>query len=375
MKKQKRVKSPLYLMTDYSDRKNLVAVQFQNGIGNFIMMTPAIQAFAELHNAKVDIVFDSSWKNSRKKEVVEMCELWPLVNRAYDFQEGFKKEDYVGLLFAYHGETSEAFSFFKENADTDSEHVDWRMEKQNEVDYYMDIVWKMGYRGDTPPVYCPVGTKAMVSNDLANTTYARIGISNGYFAGSRWKWERKGYPYYQELVTLLNRYFESRVKIFLFGKGESDAAWADSIVANNVVNLVDRCTFADSCAVLKYMDLMITTDTSMMHAADALGIPMVAIFGPTILSKNGPYNKEHRIVRSHMSCAPCQLSANFHICNKWDCMEVLTPDIVMSEVRRYVYDLVRRGKFREKLDIDWGIKRCLKVQLNREKLYSATREL
>ncbi|GAG16220.1 unnamed protein product, partial [marine sediment metagenome] len=50
-----------------SDKDAFIAVYFQNGIGNFIMLTSTIKALCEMHRAKVDIVLDDSWKDNRRE--------------------------------------------------------------------------------------------------------------------------------------------------------------------------------------------------------------------------------------------------------------------------------------------------------------------
>jgi heptosyltransferase-2 len=42
-----------------------------------------------------------------------------------------------------------------------------------------------------------------------------------------------------------------------------------------------------------------------MHVADAVGVPIVAVFGPTDWVTTPPYGKTHTIVRHPLECAPC----------------------------------------------------------------------
>jgi heptosyltransferase-2 len=44
-----------------------------------------------------------------------------------------------------------------------------------------------------------------------------------------------------------------------------------------------------------------------MHVASALGVPTVAIFGPTNPVTTGPAGQWARIVRQPVECAPCML--------------------------------------------------------------------
>lgn len=332
------------------EKKNLVAVYFKNGLGNFIMMTPAIQALAELYDAKVDIVFDKSWQDSRREGIEEFCGQWEVINEIIEFQDGFDKSKYKILYYARHGETSEAHIYFQNNSMMKPAHVNWRAEKLHEIDYYMNDVRELGYMGKTPEQYCVRGTLDKFRNSinfLAPNEYFRLGICNGFFAGSeKWKWERKGWPHFGELFDLINDYYSGRLRIFLFGKGDVEKKWAKGVQEGrkNVVSFVDRLSLGATIQIMQRMHLFITTDTGLMHIADACNKAMIVLFGPTLLSKNGPYNKNHRVLRSPVKCAPCQQSPHFHLCKEWKCMEALTPDLVMAEMRLYIWDLVEKNK-------------------------------
>ena len=46
-------------------------------------------------------------------------------------------------------------------------------------------------------------------------------------------------------------------------------------------------------------------DSMPMHLAAAMGVPTVALFGPSGESEWGPWNVAHRVVQSGHSCRPC----------------------------------------------------------------------
>jgi len=359
-----------YALVDVSvaSKEKLVAVHFMNGLGNFVQLTPAMQALATHFDAKIDLVLDRSWKDSRRASVQGFAERWPLINEVKDFQNGFRKEDYVQLFYTRHGEGCQAFDYFFEHAGYEAAGIDWRAEKANEVDYYMNEVHRMGYRGKVPDLHCvdtpdadiPEFFDCLRGIDKQDTF--RIGFCNGYFAGSQWRWERKGWPYFGELARLLRRFLApNRVRIHLLGKGNREEEWAESVVKENsgmekedgVIGFT-RYNIDQTIAVIRRLHLFVTTDTGLMHLADALKIPMVVLFGPTLVRKNGPYNKEHRLARSPLRCAPCQHGPHFILCKEWRCMEELRPWMVMRVIRDYLHDLYKENKielddFRESL--------------------------
>jgi heptosyltransferase-2 len=53
------------------------------------------------------------------------------------------------------------------------------------------------------------------------------------------------------------------------------------------------------------IDLLITNDSGPMHLAAALGVPCLALFGPTNPTRTRPYGNQHRVLYSDRWCSPC----------------------------------------------------------------------
>jgi len=73
---------------------------------------------------------------------------------------------------------------------------------------------------------------------------------------------------------------------------------------------------------VRLCELMITNDTGPMHAAAALGKPVIALFGPTEPRRTGPYGQLENVLRIELPCSPC-LSADctFYAKPKTKCFE------------------------------------------------------
>lgn len=69
--------------------------------------------------------------------------------------------------------------------------------------------------------------------------------------------------------------------------------------------LASTSNYMDSMARLKLCDLFVTNDTTFLHSASALKIPVVAIFGYTNYNELYPWKTEHIIVRKELECSPC----------------------------------------------------------------------
>jgi 3-deoxy-D-manno-octulosonic-acid transferase/heptosyltransferase-1 len=95
------------------------------------------------------------------------------------------------------------------------------------------------------------------------------------------------------------------------------------------VNLGGRTTLRDLAYLYRRSSLLITTDSGPMHLAAAMGIPTIALFGPTDPARTGPYGKGHVVIRRELSCSPCFLKK----CDSMKCMSDITVDEVFHAVK------------------------------------------
>jgi ADP-heptose:LPS heptosyltransferase len=80
-------------------------------------------------------------------------------------------------------------------------------------------------------------------------------------------------------------------------------------------------------------DVFVSIDTGTMHLAAALGVPTVALFGPTDSAHHGPYGQRGtaRVVRSGIACSPCKKPAR-KACTLNRCLAELEPKQVLAAV-------------------------------------------
>lgn len=74
----------------------------------------------------------------------------------------------------------------------------------------------------------------------------------------------------------------------------------------NVRNLAGLLSLRQSIAVLSRCRLFVGNDSGMMHIAAALGLPLVAVFGPTEPGRTAPLASRFRLLHHGADCAPCQ---------------------------------------------------------------------
>jgi heptosyltransferase II len=122
-------------------------------------------------------------------------------------------------------------------------------------------------------------------------------------------------------------------------KGASVAvlgAAAERGVAERIASLMEstprvlcgETTLGGLVGVLARLRLLITNDSGPMHLAAALGVPVVAVFGPTDWRETAPRGPLCRLVREPVSCAPCK-QRECPIDHR--CMRRITADRVLAE--------------------------------------------
>ena len=85
-----------------------------------------------------------------------------------------------------------------------------------------------------------------------------------------------------------------------FGPGEEDLMRAVESASGGTAQGI-ACSLTELIALTRRARLFIGGDTGPMHLAAALGIPVVAIFGPTNPARNGPFGTRNVVLRSPSS--------------------------------------------------------------------------
>ncbi len=99
-----------------------------------------------------------------------------------------------------------------------------------------------------------------------------------------------------------------------------------------VLSLVEKTSFLELCATLKMSDLFFGCDSGAAILASILGVPSVTLFGSADEKKWGIAGENHRIVREHLPCSPCQVLGKFKACRRIDCMEKITSGRAISAI-------------------------------------------
>jgi len=96
------------------------------------------------------------------------------------------------------------------------------------------------------------------------------------------------------------------MRVVLVG-GKQDNKIADYIIDgfSRHLNLAGKLSLKETAQILAQVQLLLTTDSGIMHLAVAIGTPVVALFGPGIQNKWAPRDYISIVINKHLPCSPC----------------------------------------------------------------------
>lgn len=155
-----------------------------------------------------------------------------------------------------------------------------------------------------------------------------------FLHGTTWSSKQWPQPYWAELIRMAG---DAGYDIRL--------TWGDSPERTRALALARGC---QAVKVLGRLDLtgiarelaaaaaVVTVDTGLGHLAAALGVPAVALYGPTSALRTGTYGKAQRHLVADYPCSPCfARTCRYRGTTALDppCLELLTPERVWTQVQ------------------------------------------
>ena len=110
------------------------------------------------------------------------------------------------------------------------------------------------------------------------------------------------------------------------------------------LNLCGITNLHENLSVYRAANLFFGVDSGPMHMASAVGVPVVALFGPTDERKWGPWGDGHTVITKRLSCHPCKP----HKCADNECMKQITVqealDAIEEKIKKIVSPVVHRQR-------------------------------
>jgi heptosyltransferase-2 len=185
---------------------------------------------------------------------------------------------------------------------------DPQAEPRHHLYYYLDLLTGLGLATVAPDLRLRVPDEERAA---ARAALAAEGLEAGrrlavfnpgasYGPAKRWPAER--------FAALADRLAaEKGVRVVLTGAANEAGIVAEVAAAMKTrpLNLAGRTTLRRLLAVIAEAALFVSNDTGPMHMANALRVPVVAVFGPTEPRATAPFHPPAWVLKKDAPCGPC----------------------------------------------------------------------
>jgi len=342
------------------------------GLGNSIQKTPLISAIHALDTeADVDIIGDD------RSGALEVLRKSLLISRVHRASLKPKLAEFMRVLFLMNARHYDAvflladatprwlrYMVYMSNARKVYQHI-WvyqmrmlrridlllkpakvilvpLLAKRHEIDMALDILDAYIVK----PLQRDRTTWVAIDKDLSVATRFRlpkeyICLQVGSTAGSK---TAKRWPLvnFSELILSIQNKYPDLGIVTVGDQGDYNQVIKSLIEKHPaLINTAGHTSLAEVASLMAMSRGLVCNDSGLMHVANAMGIPLVALYGPTDYYRTSPLGKKSVVIRKDLDCAPCMYnyggiseSSVIERCPHPACMEAITPNDVMHEIER-----------------------------------------
>ena len=202
--------------------------------------------------------------------------------------------------------------------------------------YYLELVRRAGWIDEFPEAerICLQVTaeqarraeeKLQALGSRAGAARIAVGAGASYGSAKCWPPDR--------FAAALNQLLTQRAgEIVLFGTpAEAEVSAAiETGLKYKALNLTGKTEIAELPSLLSRCTAFLGNDSGAMHVAAAVGLPVIAVFGPTDPHGTSPVTPDCTIVQERPYCSPCFLR---RCPTDHRCMTAIAPERVSAAVR------------------------------------------
>jgi heptosyltransferase-2 len=208
-----------------------------------------------------------------------------------------------------------------------------RPTRVHQAEFYSHLVRRLGMTVDQGVPVVDVSTEhraagaALLGSAGWDGRAPLVALAPGAAFGGAKRWPAGSF------AELADRVAADGVRTVLIGTAADRAATREVLDAarNAPIDLTGRTDLPLLAGVLTHTRGLVTNDSGAMHLAAALGVNIVALFGPTRERETHPLGRGRQMVLTHrVWCRPCMLR-ECPLTHR--CMRGITADRVLEEVR------------------------------------------
>lgn len=209
-------------------------------------------------------------------------------------------------------------------------------EDRHEIDCYLDLLRISGIsiKNSNTELWLDEVNNEKVSKMLSDVKNVKVLIqAYSRFLQKNWLDE-----YWVKIIKFLSN--QCNAQVFYAGDLKDNYSYITQQLNNDIdiipIDMCGKLSIEETMSLIKSMDLVIGIDSGLIHMAAALNISSILLHGPTSLVRWKPRSEKCTILSRKFSCSPCflQKGSKKHCKNRTpECMEFLTPDIVVEAIK------------------------------------------
>ena len=311
-----------------------ILISSYTGLGNFILKTPLIKAIHEAYSdCQVDLLFGKPWgaENVLKNSSLINMQYWltpsaSFLEKRKIFKE-LQKNKYdlvilpfdssplfILLLSRFYLKKSSIVSHFnpynpslinrvKTSLNLILFKINWVsvINGRHEIDLNLDLLQmvnknKISYEYDTFVSW----TKERYSDFELPQLYIAIQVSAANGAPTPKIWDPRNFS--ELIAEFILRFPNMSVVLLGDSKDANDLEINDLTTNNRIIDLMGKTTLNQLCNVIDQAEVVIAHDSGIMHVANALKVPLIALYGPTDFNRTAPLSPTSEVLHSKNNC-------------------------------------------------------------------------
>lgn len=196
------------------------------------------------------------------------------------------------------------------------------------LEQYADVAERAGFGAAT---LSPGGIRIPRDEHARAAFRVGEGAAIAVAPGSRWRAKR-----WSGFAALCQGLVEAGRRVVLVGDARDREFTAPIAAAlgSRCVDAAGEATLVQTAALVARCESFVGNDSGLMHLAEAVGVPVVSLFGPTVREFGyGPSLPNSVVIERRLACRPCSRNGAAP-CPKrsYECLERIRPDDVLRVV-------------------------------------------
>ena len=172
---------------------------------------------------------------------------------------------------------------------------------------------------------------------IAKKMLKEYGVNGQFIAlvpGAAWERKQWSVEKYGEVINMITS--SSKMNLVMFGSEKDEINDRIANLNVEVTNMSGKTNLRQAMSLLSLSKVVFGSDTGLLHIAEALGIPVNMILGPTSQETGGGVNlKSSKNIEVDIWCRPCSQNGQKHCYrSKQYCMENISAEKVVSTLMK-----------------------------------------